>query len=175
MRVEKDGLAAAVSRKDLRSLFLAYKAEIHAYLTRQLKDIETAADLTQETFLRFAQQPANNPVLQERAYLYRTARNLAIDHMRMKRRQQTQAAPHDALAEIPENRPSLEDQTDAKERLMLLHELVERLPLRTRQVFILIRIEGRSYADAAALMGVSISSVQKHMNRALRQIASGLK
>lgn len=164
-----------MSRKDLRSLFLAYKAEIHAYLMRQLKDIETAADLTQETFLRFAQQPSSTTVVQERAYLYRTARNLAIDHMRMKRRQQTQVASHDAMADIPENRPSLEDETDAKERLMLLHTLVERLPLRTRQVFILIRIEGRSYAETAALMDVSISSVQKHMNQALRQIASGLK
>lgn len=164
-----------MSRKDLKSLFLAYKAEIHAYLVRHLRDIETAADLTQETFLRFAQQPANTTVVQERAYLYRTARNLAIDHMRMKRRQQTQAASHDDMADIPENQPSLEDATDAKERLALLHALVERLPLRTRQVFILIRIEERSYADAAALMDLSISSVQKHMNQALRQLASGLR
>jgi RNA polymerase sigma-70 factor (ECF subfamily) len=164
-----------VSRKDLRRLFLAYKAEIHAYLMRQLRDIETAADLTQETFLRFAQQPASTTVVQERAYLYRTARNLAIDHLRMKRRQQTEVASHDAMADIPENRPSLEDETDAKERLVLLRGLVERLPRRTRQAFILIRIENRSYADAAALMDVSISSVQKHMNLALRQIAAALK
>lgn len=164
-----------MSRKDLKSLFLAYKAEIHAYLMRQLRDIETAADLTQETFLRFAQQPANTNVVQERAYLYRTARNLAIDHIRMKRRQQTQVASHDDMADIPENRPSLEDETDAKERLIMLHALVERLPLRTRQIFILIRVEGRSYADTAALMDLSISSVQKHMNQALRQLASGLR
>jgi RNA polymerase sigma factor (sigma-70 family) len=164
-----------VSPKDLKRLFLAYRFEIQAYLVRQLQDIETAADLTQETFLRYAQQPATSTVLQERAYLYRTARNLAIDHVRAKRRQQTQAVSHDSLAEIPENQPSLEDATDAKERLAKLHDLVERLPIRTRRIFILIRIEGYSYADAAALMGLSISSVQKHMNQALRSLARGLR
>jgi RNA polymerase sigma factor (sigma-70 family) len=164
-----------VSPKDLKRLFLAYRAEIQAYLVRQLQDIETAADLTQETFLRFAQQPATSTVLQERAYLYRTARNLAIDHMRMKRRQQTQAVSHDGMAAIPENRPSPEDAADAKERLILLRGLVEQLPARTRQAFILIRIEGRSYADAALLMGVSISSVQKHMHQAMEYLTKKLR
>ncbi len=75
-----------MSPKDLKRLFLAYRFEIQAYLVRQLQDIETAADLTQETFLRYAQQPATSTVLQARANLYRTARNLAINHVRGKRR-----------------------------------------------------------------------------------------
>jgi RNA polymerase sigma factor (sigma-70 family) len=164
-----------VSGRSLKQLFLSYRAEIHTYLVKQLQDIDLAADLTQETFLRYAQQPDDGAIMQERAYLYRTARNLAIDHLRARQRQQTRSTPNEVLAGIAEDRPSLEDATDAKERLALLEGIVEELPLRTRQVLILIRIEGRSYSETAELMQVSISAVQKHMNFAIRYMTSRLR
>lgn len=164
-----------MSGRNLKQLFLNYRAEIHTYLVKQLQDTDLAADLTQETFLRYAQQPVDSAILQERAYLYRTARNLAIDHLRARQRQQTRTAPNEILAGIAEDRPSLEDATDAKERLSLLHGIVEELPLRTRQILILIRIEGRSYSETADLMQLSISAVQKHMNFALRYMTSRLR
>jgi len=164
-----------LSGRSLKSLFLAYRSEIHSYLVQQLQDIDLAADLTQETFLRFAQQPAGTAILQDTAYLYRTARNLAIDHMRMRLRQRTQTAPNEALTEIPEDRPSLEEAIDAKERLAMLQDLVEELPPSTRQILILIRIEGKSYAETAALMDLSVSAVQKRMNHALRFLAGRLR
>lgn len=164
-----------MSGRNLKQLFLDYRAEIHIYLTQQLQDIDLAADLTQETFLRYAQQPASTAITQERAYLYRTARNLAIDHLRARQRQQTKATPNEVLADIAEDRPSPEDATDAKQRLALLHGIVEELPLRTRQILILIRIEGKSYAETAELMDLSISAIQKHMNFAIRYMASRLR
>lgn len=164
-----------MSGRNLKQLFLSYRAEIHTYLVKQLQDIDLAADLTQETFLRYAQQPHDGAILQERAYLYRTARNLAIDHLRARQRQQTRTTPDEVLAGIAEDRPSLEDATDAKERLALLEGIVEELPLRTRQALILIRIEGRSYSETAELMQVSISAVQKHMNFAIRYMTSRLR
>ena len=164
-----------MSGRNLKQLFLDYRAEIHIYLAQQLQDIDLAADLTQETFLRYAQQPASTAITQERAYLYRTARNLAIDHLRARQRQQTKATPNEVLADIAEDRPSLEDATDAKQRLVLLQGIVEELPLRTRQILILIRIEGKSYAETAELMDLSISAVQKHMNFAIRYMAGRLR
>lgn len=164
-----------MSGRNLKQLFVNYRAEIQTYLVKQLQDVDLAADLTQETFLRYAQQPDGSAILQERAYLYRTARNLAIDHLRAKHRQQTRSTPNEVLAGIAEDRPSLEDATDAKERLSLLEGIVEELPLRTRQILILIRIEGRSYSQTAELMQLSISAVQKHMNFALRYMASRLR
>ena len=70
--------------KDLKGLFLAHRRELQAYLTETLRDADTAADLTQETFLRYAEQRQGDGamVIHERAYLYRTARNLAIDQSR---------------------------------------------------------------------------------------------
>jgi hypothetical protein len=62
--------------KNFRRLVLAHRRELHAYLTEKLRDCETAADLTQETFLRFAEQGRSTAILHDRAYLYRTVHNL---------------------------------------------------------------------------------------------------
>lgn len=82
--------------KTLKGLFLAHRRELHAYLTDKLKDADTAADLTQEAFLRYAEQDAgaNPAIVHGRSYLYRTAHNLAIDHVRLRARQKTDEQPN---------------------------------------------------------------------------------
>ena len=53
--------------KDLKRLFLAHRRELQAYLTRRLRDREMAADLTQETFLRFAEQGSRTTIVDDRS------------------------------------------------------------------------------------------------------------
>jgi RNA polymerase sigma-70 factor (ECF subfamily) len=154
--------------KDLRGLFLAHRRELEAYLTDRLRDREIAADLVQETFLRFTEQGA--AVIHDRAYLYRTAHNLAVDHVRRRHRQRTETAPHEALAHIPEERPGPEAVAVARQRLDDLRAAVLELPARTREVFVLNRVEGLTYAQVAARMAISESSVQKHLARALSHV-----
>lgn len=158
--------------KDLKGLFLAHRCELQAYLTEKLRDADIAADLTQETFLRYAERREGDgaAVVHDRSYLYRTANNLAIDHVRRQARQQTDTVASDYLAQMPEDRPSLEDATDARRSLDRLRAAVEELPERTRQVFVLGRLEGLPYRQIADRLGISESSVQKHLARALRHV-----
>ncbi|WP_425645298.1 RNA polymerase sigma factor [Agrobacterium leguminum] len=163
--------------KTLKGLFLAHKRELQAYLTHKLKDSETAADLTQETFLRYAEQGATKDtgILHGRSYLYRTAHNLAVDHVRQKARQKTDAIAHEDMASIPDDAPSLEDEADSKQKVDRLRLVVAELPERTRQIFVLNRIEGLSYAETAERLGVSESSVQKHLAKALSHVMQRLR
>jgi RNA polymerase sigma-70 factor (ECF subfamily) len=158
----------------LRRLFVLYRRELQAYLTRKLRDPEWAADLTQETFLRYAEQGGGAAVVHDRSYLYRTAHNLAVDHLRRQVRQRTDSMACDTLQELPDRRPSLEDATDARLRLDRLRALIDELPARTRQIFVLNRIEGLSYAEVAAQLGISESSVQKHLAKALLHVTRRL-
>lgn len=163
--------------KTLKGLFLAHRRELQAYLTKKLKDAETAADLTQEVFLRFVERDATNgtTVLNERAYLFRTAHNLAVDHVRQKARQKTDAVAHDEMARIVDDRPSQEDEADASQKLGRLGAIVAELPDRTRQIFVLNRIEGLSYAETADRLGISESLVQKHLAKALLHVTRRLR
>jgi RNA polymerase sigma-70 factor (ECF subfamily) len=159
----------------LKRLFLAHRREIQAYLTRKLQNIDLAADLTQETFVRYAQQRGSDSILEERSYLFRTANNLAIDHIRMERRQQTTPSPHDALAEVAEEVPAIDRAYEAKQALAQLQQIIGELPLLTRQAFLLVRAEGMTYGEAAAALQVSPSTVQKHLSRAVRHVMQRLK
>jgi RNA polymerase sigma-70 factor (ECF subfamily) len=168
---------ADVTDKTLKGLFLAHRRELQAYLTEKLKDAETAADLTQEAFLRYAEQGTSRSaaVLNERSYLYRTAHNLAVDYVRQKARQKTDAAAHDDMASVPDDRPSQEDEAASRQRLDRLRSIVAELPDRTRQIFVLNRVEGLSYAETAERLGISESSVQKHLAKALLHVTKRLR
>jgi RNA polymerase sigma factor (sigma-70 family) len=161
--------------KDLGKLFLAHRRELQSYLTRRLRDREMAADLTQEAFLRFVEQGAGAAVVHDRSYLYRTAQNLAIDHVRRGERQRTHAVAHEDIADIPEDRPNPEEALEGRQRLDLLRAAVQQLPDRTREIFVLHRIEALTYDEVAARLGISESSVQKHLAKALQQIVQRTK
>jgi RNA polymerase sigma factor (sigma-70 family) len=156
--------------KTLKTVFLAYRRELQAYLALRLGDREMAADLTQETFLRFAEQAGGAPVRHERSYLYRTAQNLAIDHLRRIERQRTDAVEPETVAHIPEDRPNPEEAVEARERALALRAALAELPERTRRIFTLNRLEGLTYGEVAARLGISESSVQKHLAKALQHV-----
>ncbi|HCL3426564.1 TPA: RNA polymerase sigma factor [Pseudomonas aeruginosa] len=123
-----DGEAAR--RADLLKAFLAQRQRMESLVSRWVGCRATAADLVQELFLRFWRRPAA-PVEELGSYLLRSARNLAIDHLR-----RVEAA-------------------------------LRGLPERTRRIFLLNRIHGRTYAEIAQAMQLSQSAVEKHMMRAL--------
>ncbi|MFN4281244.1 MAG: RNA polymerase sigma factor [Alphaproteobacteria bacterium] len=155
---------------EIEALFLAHGRELRVYLMRQLRDPQAAADLLQETFLRLAEQPAVAGIENPRSYLYRTARNLAIDHFRQEERRQTRPVPNETLAEIESDAPALDEAADARERMAHLRAALDELPARTREIFLFNRVEGLTHAEVARRLGVSDSTVQKHLARALHHV-----
>jgi RNA polymerase sigma factor, sigma-70 family len=167
----------ALAGIDIRRLFLAHRRELQAYLTRKLRDAETAADLTQETFLRFAEHKGGQAaaIVHERSYLYRTAHNLAVDHVRKQRREQTDCVANDDLTEIADDRPSQEQAAAGQSELDRVRAALLELPERTRQVFALARIEGLTYREVAERLEISDSSVQKHLAKAIKHVMQRLR
>lgn len=173
-----EGNRGTLLAKDIRELFLAHRRELQAYLTRKLRDSETAADLTQETFLRFAEYRGDNPaavITHERSYLYRTAHNLAVDHLRRENREQTDSIADSELTGIPGEEPSPERAVRGRGELAAVREAISELPVRTQQVFLLARIEGLTYRQVAERLRISDSSVQKHLASAIKHVMRRLR
>lgn len=168
-----------LSSKDIKRLFLAHWRELHVYLTRKVRDVEVAADLTQETFLRFAEHrgagSSMGGVAHERAYLYRTAHNLAVDHVRQQQRERTDAVSDEYLAAFPYDFPSPEQTATGRDELERVRLALMELPERTRQVFALARIEGLTYREVAQRLDISDSSVQKHLAKAIKHVMLRLR
>ncbi len=163
--------------KDIRALFLAHRRELQAYLTHKLRDGETAADLTQEAFLRFAEQGRDGSaaISQPRSYLYRTAHNLAVDHIRRQRRERTDPCPPTTWLRSPTIAQSPERVANGQSDMAAMREALLELPERTRQVFVLTRIDRLTYADAAIRLNISDSSVQKHLAKAIAHVMKRLR
>ncbi|MBG4756319.1 RNA polymerase sigma factor [Pseudomonas aeruginosa] len=158
-----DGEAAR--RADLLKAFLAQRQRMESLVSRWVGGRAPAAALVQELFLRFWRRPAA-PVEELGSYLLRSARNLAIDHLRGEGSRQRQL--DDWLPEQRQGEPVGPEQAlEAGDQWRRVEAALRGLPERTRRIFLLNRIHGRTYAEIAQAMQLSQSAVEKHMMRAL--------
>lgn len=156
--------AESLPREDFLQVFLSQRPRMEALVRRRVGCRATAADLVQDLFLRFWKRP-QAPVEELGSYLLRSARNLAIDHLRGEdSRGRTLSA---LLPDEDDAQPSPEQAVEAGAELDLIEDALRQLPERTRQIFLLSRVHGRTYGEIATAMGLSQSAVEKHMMRAL--------
>lgn len=161
-------MSPTLKGKDLNHLFHKYSQELRIYLTRQVGCPHIACDLAQEALLKVSSQQGEGVVIgNTRAYLYRTARNLAIDHFRKEERRNTVPTDLNQLADIPDESPQPDELISTRERLDLLLRAVNELPFLTRRIFALNRLDGLSYTEVARQLEISESTVQKHLATAL--------
>ncbi len=155
------------SNHPLVTSFLASYDELTRFLTKKLGCSELAADIVQDTYLRVTRVDQKTEVSHPKAFLFRTAVNLAADVMR--RRQLRSAYETDSISaeEIASQAPSAETALEAQQQCRLLRVAVETLPTKCRTVFLLHKAEHLSYGEVAARLNISKSAVEKHMTKAL--------
>lgn len=164
--------AGSLSREDFLRVFLSQRPRMEALVQRRVGCRATAADLVQDLFLRFWKRP-QAPVEELASYLLRSARNLAIDHLRGEdSRGRTLSA---LLPAEDDAQPSPEQAVQAGAELDRIEDALRQLPERTRHIFLLSRVHGRTYGEIAAAMGLSQSAVEKHMMRALDACKASLE
>ena len=150
----------------IRTLYLDHHGWLRERLQRRLGCLGQAADLAQDTFVRLLARETELERLREpRAFLATVAQGLLANHWR---RQALERAYLEALATRPEEvQPSPEAQALILETLTELDALLDRLPSRVRQAFLLAQLEGLTYAVIAQRLGVSERMVKKYMAQAM--------
>lgn len=154
----------------------AHDAALRAYLHGSFPAVRTEVeDVIQESYLRTWKARATQPILSARNFLFRVARNLALDMVR-----HNQASPIDRAADL-DGLPVVEDMPDAAEaasrqdRVALLAEAMLQLPGRCREVFILHKIKQLSRREVATRLGLSERTVEAQTARAVRRCADYLR
>ncbi|HVI88409.1 MAG TPA: RNA polymerase sigma factor [Dongiaceae bacterium] len=181
------------SRNRLLAAFAEHQQGLMRFLWRRLGNHALAQDLVQETWLRAATVPvppadpafiaprpedpdppdrerAGGTIADPRRYLYRIAANLAVDHQRHANRRIEVATEPVYLATIADLAPSPESVALHRHELRNLLQAIDRLPPRCREVFLLTKLQGLSYAEVAARLGISKNTVMVHMTNALAQL-----
>ncbi len=158
------------TREGLDEVFRGQRPVLLRTLARLVGSMAVAEDLVQETYVRVAAALGERSVEHLQPFIYQTARNLAFDHLRAKRRQGevvTRDVDGAVLAAMPSNAPTPDAQVGDRELLDRLATVLVRLPPRQRHVFVIARLEGRGYTDIAAALNVSTSTVQKDVRAAM--------
>lgn len=144
-----------------------YYHELLNFISRTTGDRHAAADVVQETFARVLasqSRPANaaeQAIAEPRALLYRTARNIVIDQYRRE-----SVRGHDTLDDDEMTAPE-SDQPEARlasrQIAKALLNVIDSLPPRCREAFVLYKFEGLSQGEIAERMGISRNMVEKHV------------
>ncbi|HEX6861010.1 MAG TPA: sigma-70 family RNA polymerase sigma factor [Caulobacteraceae bacterium] len=159
----------------IAALSLRYGQAVRRFFSRRLRDGADVEDLTQEVFARLLKRAEIGDIANIEGYLFHTAANLLRERARKQARR-----PGDASADFD---PDLvqSDEDFSPERILLgreayarMVEALQELPERARTVFVLNRFEELSASEIARRLGVSVSTVEKDMMRAIAHLKARL-
>ncbi|WP_053150642.1 sigma-70 family RNA polymerase sigma factor [Pseudomonas sp. P97.38] len=148
-------------------IYAQHHSWLHGWLKGKLNNACDAADVAHDTFVRILAARNAVQIREPRDYLATVARGLVIDRYR---RNAIEAAYLESLAARPEPTAiSEEDKALIIETLVTVDKALAALGPRTQRIFMLSQIDGLTYQQIAVQLKVSLTTVKKHMVRALTE------
>ena len=130
-------------------------------------------DLIQEAYAVLARLDTVDHILNPRTYLFQVVNSLILREFRRARVVSILAAENLDLIAVSDT-PSPEQQTSDRQELQRLADALAKLPRQSGEAFRLRKVEGLSQRDIAARMGISESTVEKHVAKSLRLLMIAL-
>jgi RNA polymerase sigma factor (sigma-70 family) len=164
----------ANSGSGLTTAFLAHRESYRRFLGARQVPAEDAEDILQDLFVKLERLAPGPPIGEPRAYIYRMLDNLILDRRRAETRRQARDerwGSGDHLLGEEDPQPGSDETLIFREQLGLLQIALGDLPERTQRMFYLARIEDLPRKQIAAEFGVSVSAVEKHLQKAYEVIA----
>ena len=155
--------------RSLAELYQSQRSRLRRFFSRRAGDVD-ADDLVHEAFARYAARTGESAafVVEPEAYLQTVASNLLRNRALLALRRAT--AFHDVYDDEAVSDADPMRRLEDRDALRRLDKAVQRLRPRTREVFLLQRVDGMTYAQIADRMGLSVKGVKKQMAKALFEL-----
>ena len=166
--------ATAERQTESADAFSAFYRRETGWLIRffqtRLRSADDASDLVQETMLRFLRAADQGRIDESQPYLRRIAGNLLRDHI--ERGSTLISRNSTSLIEDMEGPIGTDPHRalEGREELQHWDEVLSRLKPKTREIFLLSRVDGWSYKEIASHYGMTIWGVKKHMMKAIAHV-----
>ncbi len=149
--------------------------KLKRYLGRFLKRPEDVEDIAQEALIRVLEAGSKGEIHYHKAYLYRTAHNLALNALARKSN-----LLEDYMEDFPDpdvfmESTTLEDEVAGQRRFELFCRVLATLPEQCRRVVVLRKVYGYSQQEVADRLGISVSTVEKHLAKGLQRCATQMR
>lgn len=149
---------------NLRDTYISLRSRI-ARLVAGIVPPKEVEDIVQETYVRACQIESTDTIREPRSFLFRTAQNLALDHLKRAETRLTTAT--DEIDEFGPGSTAADDQTFAQavsnEEFALFCDAVRHLPKQCRRAFVLKKVYGYTLREISIEMGIGLSTVESHI------------
>ena len=162
----------------LSDLFKRFRPQLLRFIVKRVKDPTEAEEIIQEAFIRFQNKYDTAEIASPEALLARIASNLVIDRVREKaaraQREQAWGQVYTEGADVtlgPSQSVDPARALSAKQDVGAALQILNQLPQKTRQIFLLHRFEGLSHGEVSMRTGFPKSTIEKHMIKAIKALA----
>ncbi len=178
IRINKDvELLQRIQRGDevaFELIFYRYKGRLFDFIRRSLPASEDIESIVQEIFVKlWHNRKQLNPAKSLDAYLYTIARNEIFGHLRklLVRRRYIE----ELSFSLNESCADTDHQIEYNELRLAIDQLVDSMPEKRREIYVLSRNEGLSYKEIATQLGISENTVDTQIRKALAYLRENLK
>lgn len=162
---DRDGFVEWVGR-----CILPCEPLIRAWLRRASVPRDEIDDIVQEAYSRIARLEEFQHIVNPRAYFLEVTRNVLFEQLRRSQIVRIDTIAEFDMPQIADDRPDQERIAIGRDEITRLRRLINALPDRCREMFVLRKIEGLSQKQIARRLGVSENTVETQVGRGLRLI-----
>lgn len=145
--------------------YVRYKSKLQYFCFHFLKVESEACDIVQEVFIRIWESRCFiNPELSFSSFLYVMARNRVLNYFK---HIDVENKIKDILAKQSLEEENIESDLISTEYQDILRTAIEHLPPQRKKIFNMSRIDGMSHKEIAAILNISVYTVQEHISEAL--------
>ena len=154
---------SVLSSSEFKVLFDEYFKPIKNFIYYKVGDVGMAEDLAQDAFIKLWENRDSIKKSTVKSYLYTIANNTTINQLK---RNQLRYKFQNQL-KISTEHENPEFQMMKKEYEAKLNEALSKIPLGSREVFLMNRIEGLKYREIAERLGLSVKAIEKRISKAI--------
>ncbi len=153
---------------EFEKLFREYYPQLALYATKIIGDLDTGKEMAQRVFVNLYEKRAHLKVkTSTKNYLFRATKNACINYQK----QQQMHSKHTEILKISTPTSSHPDEEQETSQLEVrIHQAIENLPDRCRQIFKMNRFEGMKNKEIAESLGISLRTVETQISKALKTL-----
>ncbi|EDM38028.1 RNA polymerase ECF-type sigma factor [Pedobacter sp. BAL39] len=156
------GHLASGDQHAFTTLYRNYSSRLFAKINHLVNDDEIAKELLQDVFMKlWSQREKLDPTKSIKSFLFTIAVNLVYDHFRKLAKDKKYA--RSILQTAVDYYSHTEEEMHSKESLQLIRQAIDQLPPQRRQIFLMCKIDGKSYEQVANQLSISPSTVRDHI------------
>ena len=172
-RVESNSNAS--SQSTVFKVFEEQQMPLKAFISRLIRKPQDIDDIAQETFVRAFLAEQKGTIQHPKAYIYRIARNLAFEILTKKSTKLTSYIEDSCNNALLQSTEDIEGTAIVMEKFDRVKVAIAQMPPQCQRVFIMHKVYGFKYKEISQQLGISVSTVEKHIMTGLKKCRQSVK